>query len=463
MHYLIIAVLAFALSMLGCEGKTGPAGPSGSAGAAGPAGPAGADGATGPAGPAGPAGADGAQGPKGEKGDKGDTGAAGPAGPAGPQGEQGEQGPEGPAGPAGIPDTGGIDPIELAQAHHIAFVIGDADADMAPSEVIMRVGEDSMVSAVVGAQSGKKLPSVSATVTMSITKDENEAATLEDGVLTAVAAGTVEITAVSELAGLSGKLTATITKPVSKIVFSSASDLNLAANESSGEITAMAHDEDDEVVEVRTNWAWESDDPSVASVAQTKANKKLVEMGAKATITGKSSGSATITATVEGVSGEINVSVTGQRITRAIDPSTSDNGNLFVWDQGLATPAWTDAGADGTTGTAFTVNLRDIVSNELITNWTLVVAPATAVAGAAATPDTDPPVAQVNPTLGAAAEPASGTATTTGTVTVTVTAADVPTGIVPGDYPTYVSLRSTGAREARLRFVLRVIDSTPDD
>ena len=37
MHYLIIAVLAFGLSLMGCEGKTGPAGPTGPAGSAGPA------------------------------------------------------------------------------------------------------------------------------------------------------------------------------------------------------------------------------------------------------------------------------------------------------------------------------------------------------------------------------------------------------------------------------------------
>ena len=128
MHYLIIAVLAFALSMLGCEGKTGPAGPTGAAGAAGPTGAAGPQGSTGPAGPAGPAGAEGPQGPK---GDKGDTGAAGPAGP---QGEQGEQGPAGPMGPAGPQGESGI-PSDLpgnilAAVHHvIIFQDGEKKAD----------------------------------------------------------------------------------------------------------------------------------------------------------------------------------------------------------------------------------------------------------------------------------------------------------------------------------------------
>ena len=128
MHYLIIAVLAFALSMLGCEGKTGPAGPSGSAGPAGPQGPAGADGSTGATGPAGPAGAEGPQGPKGDKGD------TGPAGPAGPQGEQGEQGPAGPMGPPGEKGESGV-PSDLpgnilAAVHHVVvFEGGEAKKD----------------------------------------------------------------------------------------------------------------------------------------------------------------------------------------------------------------------------------------------------------------------------------------------------------------------------------------------
>ena len=130
MHYLIIAVLAFALSMLGCEGKTGPAGPSGSAGPAGPQGPAGSDGAMGPAGPAGPAGADGAQGPK---GDKGDTGAQGPQGEKGEKGDPGERGPEGPMGPQGEKGESGV-PSDLpgnvlATVHHVVVWEGNEDKD----------------------------------------------------------------------------------------------------------------------------------------------------------------------------------------------------------------------------------------------------------------------------------------------------------------------------------------------
>ena len=125
MHYLIIAVLAFALSMLGCEGKTGPAGPTGAAGAAGPAGP---QGSTGPAGPAGPAGADGADGAQGPQGEKGETGAQGPQGEKGEKGDPGEQGPmgeRGPQGESGIPSDlpGNI----LAAVHHIIVFEGDEE------------------------------------------------------------------------------------------------------------------------------------------------------------------------------------------------------------------------------------------------------------------------------------------------------------------------------------------------
>ncbi len=136
MHYLIIAVMAFALSMYGCEGKTGPAGPTGASGQAGPAGPAGPQGSTGPAGPAGPqgpAGADGAdgapgapgeQGPAGPKGDKGDTGAQGPQGEQGEQGPMGEQGPQGESGiPSDLP--GNI----LAAVHHVVVFEGGEKKD----------------------------------------------------------------------------------------------------------------------------------------------------------------------------------------------------------------------------------------------------------------------------------------------------------------------------------------------
>ena len=124
MHYLIVVLIAFALSIYGCEGKTGPAGPTGAAGVAGPSGPAGPQGSTGPAGPAGPAG------PQGEKGDTGEAGPAGETGPAGPQGEKGDQGDPGAgADPGSIQDI--IDGVvaggALSDIHHIKITRSSND------------------------------------------------------------------------------------------------------------------------------------------------------------------------------------------------------------------------------------------------------------------------------------------------------------------------------------------------
>ncbi len=117
MHYLIIAMLAFAVSMMGCEGKTGPAGPTGQTGAAGQTGAQGPHGAQGPQGETGP------QGVQGPQGEKGDTGAQGPQGVQGPQGEKGDTGPQGPIGPTGPAGADGA-PGEK----------GDPGADGAPGE-----------------------------------------------------------------------------------------------------------------------------------------------------------------------------------------------------------------------------------------------------------------------------------------------------------------------------------------
>ena len=168
MHYLIMFVIAFALSMMGCEGKTGPAGPTGQQGVAGPQGVAGATGSQGPAGP---------QGPEGPQGPQGDTGPAGPEGPAGPQGDTGPAGPEGPAGPQG-PQGEGIDAGQvidsgvLSVIHHIKLT-QDGNAKMvavfdAPDfalradpgnnlDLTMAVGETTTIVAKAASQDGAVL------------------------------------------------------------------------------------------------------------------------------------------------------------------------------------------------------------------------------------------------------------------------------------------------------------------
>ncbi|MYB62306.1 MAG: collagen-like protein [Gemmatimonadetes bacterium] len=400
MHYLIIAVLAFGLSLMGCEGKTGPAGPTGPAGSAGPAGPAGPQGSTGPAGPAGADGADGAQGPAGPAGPMGPAGAdgadgadgaQGPAGPAGADGAQGPAGPAGPQGPAGIPDTGGIDPIQLAQAHHIAIKVGDGDKENATDGVstTMRVGEDVMIVAAARAQSEKVLEGIP--VAIAITKNDDEAITLEDGMITAVGAGSAEITAMSDLAGIAGKLTVMVTKPIDEIVFmvgtgddaaDGPSSIVLAAGQVyKDEITAVAHDEDGKEIMPRSNWSWTSTDKAVATVAARKDDDDaLVDKGAHGTITGKGPGDAEIMATAEGVSGSISVSVSGQVQTRILRASTSDTpNNTFVYDRDSDTPAWDPATI------AFQVNLYDIFSGDRIAGTVTAVSADTDLATVAVT------------------------------------------------------------------------------
>ena len=446
MHYLIIAVLAFGLSLMGCEGKTGPAGPTGPAGSAGPAGPAGPQGSTGPAGPAGADGADGAQGPAGPAGADGADGAQGPAGPAGP---------EGPPGPAGIPDTGGIDPIQLAQAHHIAIKIGDGDKKNATAglSTTMRVDEELMIVAAARAQSEKVLDGIP--VALAITKNDDEAITLEDGVITAVGAGKAEITAASELAGIAGKLTVTVTKPITKVVFmvgtgddakDGPSDIVLAAGQTyMDEITAVAHDEDDNVITPRSDWSWSSTNTGVATVAARKdADDKLVDLGAHGTISGKGAGDAEIMVTTEGdVSGSIAVSVTGQTRTRIIRASTSNSpDNTFTWDRNDASPAWDPATI------SFDVGLYDAFSSDRIAGTVNVVSSVTTVAA-----------------VGAATVAPSATADGTVTVTPAPTSPDddqdtdtdgVQT-LAAGTRTTVVTLSAVGADPVRILFTTVVV------
>ncbi len=202
----------------------------------------------------------------------------------------------------------------------------------------LRIGEEHTIMAVVGAQSGKKLPSVSATVMIKVTKNEDEAITFEDGMLAAVATGKAEITASSELAGISGKLVVTVTNPVDAIMFMVGDDEHsgeeyLAAGQSSMVITAVAVDEDGDAVPMpRGSFEWASADKSVATVATPNKNDDDETIHEEGVITGKGAGETTITATREGVSGSISVTVTGQATTRRIVATTSSDGNTLTAD-----------------------------------------------------------------------------------------------------------------------------------
>ena len=213
MHYLTIAVLAFGLSLMGCEGKTGPAGPTGAAGVAGPAGP---QGSTGPAGPAGPAGADGAQGPQGETGPAGPTGPqgeTGPAGPTGPQGETGPAGPQGPPGEAGIPDLG-----DVTKLYMIALRVEGTDSDFPQNQgkVTMTTGETLQLVATSKAQNGEKLDVQlvwQSDAVFNISVDQS-------GLLTANRSGMAKITVTNPVRGISNSVVVTSINAVDKVVLS---------------------------------------------------------------------------------------------------------------------------------------------------------------------------------------------------------------------------------------------------
>ncbi|MCY3554706.1 MAG: hypothetical protein OXH56_05225 [Gemmatimonadetes bacterium] len=337
------------------------------------------------------------------------------------------------------------------------MVVGDADKADATDGLTatMRVGEELMVSAVAGAQSGKALPGIP--VTLSIDENDDEAITMEDGVITAAGAGEAVVKAESELAGIAGKLTVTVTKPIDKIVFmvgegdeaaDGPSDIVLAAGqEYKDEITAVAHDEDGEVIDPRSDWSWSSTDDGVATVAARKDDDdKLVDKGAHGTITGKGAGDAEIMATAEGVSGSIAVSVSGQVKTTQIVASTSDMGNTFTWDRGAASPAWDPA------TTTFQVNLYDLISDERIAGTVNVESSDIAVA-----------------TVGAA----TVTTTSGGTASATVSVSPAPSGgpgdgtgdtdLAAGTRTAVISLTATGADPVRILISVVVKDAPADE
>ena len=326
MHYLIIAVLAFALSTLGCEGKTGPAGPTGSGGAAGPAGP---QGSTGPQGPAGADGADGAtgpQGPQGEKGDKGDTGEQGPkgdkgdTGEQGPKGDKGDTGPEGPQGTAGegvgLPD----DLLEATKLHHIALRVAGADKDLPANDGMVTItkGGTLQINAKAAAQNGDKLD-----VQLAWESDAPFNVSVDQtGLLTANRAGKAKITVTNLARGISNSLVATVINVVDKVTL-----VGIPAGGRIGigediSLNVRVVDKDGEGIEGATVTFTTSNKGVVALLNPSdNAEKDKVEM-VTADATGhtadaltaisKSGGSVTITAMSGTKSASVSYTVTGE-------------------------------------------------------------------------------------------------------------------------------------------------------
>ncbi len=361
-------------------------------------------------------------------------------------------------GEAGIP---GVDITEIAQAHHIAFIIGDAKPAGGDQKKTLRIGEEREIRAVLRSQSEEILESIEVVLTEH--KDADDAIETEVdaddssmAMVTAKQKGTATIRATAPLVGIAGNLEYTVTKPIKKVVFmigtgddakDAPSEIVLAAGEKYvSEIIAVAKDEDNNVLDPRSDWAWSSD-KSVATADQKKdADKKLVMKGAIVTITGKGPGDTEVTATVEDVSGSFDVSVSGQSVTRRIVASSSSLGNLFVWQRGDTDEFDAEAGAP-IAGTVFNVNLINTVTNEAIDTYELGVSPASGSAGSAS----------AGPTVGATA--AAATAATGGTAIVTVVPVNVDANVKEGTYESFITLSATGAKSVRLRFTIQVKDA----
>ncbi len=277
MHYLIIAMLAFAVSMMGCEGKTGPAGPTGqtgAVGAAGPqgvAGPAGQTGATGPKGDQGDPGPKGDQGDPGPKGDQGDPGPKGDQGDPGPKGDPGERGPIGETGPPGADGAPGKDGADGAPGQD-----GKDGADGAPG----KDGADGQDGAD-GAPGG----TLAAINAISIVRDGD---------------GDVK------------KRTTWYNAPG----FTGSGSFTLLAGDDT-ELVAKAITQDSTVVPV--DFIWESEASGVASVED-------------GVITGKNRGETTITATADqrGITIRYEIEVISAVETITIAPSGVDNSTYAV-------------------------------------------------------------------------------------------------------------------------------------
>ena len=322
MHYLIIAVLAFGLSLMGCEGKTGPAGPTGAAGVAGPAGPAGPQGSTGPAGPAGPqgpAGADGADGAQGPAGPKGDTG------PAGADGKDGEDGAPGTgADPGAIQDiiNGVVGGGTLASVHHVKitrdsnnkayyylapnFDQGGDKKDgtgnkLSPLNLI--AGTEDMLTAKAASQSGDPLDGVM----FGWSSNSDEVVSVDgDRMIEAGLPGNAKLTLKVEGRGIAISIDVVVAGAIDHVLVagpgsqktSKAAGYSLTMPENSDlKLTATAHESDGDGI-AGASFTWNSSNPAVASVDG-------------GTVTANGAGTASITATAGGkTSKAVRVTVT---------------------------------------------------------------------------------------------------------------------------------------------------------
>ena len=242
------------------------------------------------------------------------------------------------------------------------------------TSVLLRVGQEATVKAAVRTQDGAVVEG--AELVWSIDEEE-EGISIEDGVITALAsnynvddakysAAMVSFKSPTHL--VAGELSVMVSNPVAKVKLSQDSLIPLAIGETTM-VTAMALDAGDKAVPdlgSMGNYEWASDSGSAGVAADKHASgamkgKFVMPAGAQATISGKSSGDATISASIEGKSASVDISVSGSTITRNIVYTEPDT-RIFTWERDKATPAW----KGGTTSTTFTVEVYNAISDAQI-------------------------------------------------------------------------------------------------
>ncbi len=345
MHYLIIAMLAFAVSMMGCEGKTGPAGPTGqtgAVGAAGPqgvAGPAGQTGATGPKGDQGdpgpkgdqgdpgpkgdqgdpgPKGDQGDPGPKGDQGEKGETGERGPQGLQGEKGETGERGPEGPQGPQGPP--GG----SLASISAITVKLGDdGSVDFTAQENFSKKNGSLLNKVALLKDASTRLDDTiksadgAAVVGAQIVwlSDNDGIADVVNGELIGVDEGKATITGTVVDRGIKVELLVTVHEEIESVVIDGSPSGKYGVGSMASLTATVTSSNGDDIEGIRVGFGitWSSDNTDVATVDPMEGSETTVEI--------KAEGTAEITAMAGGESD--SRTFTGTDVTDAILDGTT--------------------------------------------------------------------------------------------------------------------------------------------
>ena len=474
MHYLInssrlsvVFAVAFAIAIIGCEGKTGPAGPSGPTGPAGAAGPAGPQGSTGPAGPAGAAGADGADGAQGPAGPAGADGADGATGPAGPAGPAGPQGPAGDPGSAGAGST----------VHHIALVLKvNPDPEDDPVEAkdyksygiddsaakkILRVEEELMIYAAARTQNGSMIDDVKFDWDVTEGVDPIEHDPSDDTMTNTVEAvesgkATLRVTAIDH--NISADIVITVTGKPDKVTVTRMGEDDPADTSDSPEalqigdtvvLTAAVKNG----VDLRGgNFGWSSDDEDVAEVIAAGDNES--DNKAMNTITATGRGAATITVSFEGAKvAKFNVRVSGSRNDRVLSHIITTD--TFELDRGAE-----DADRNWDPATLTVEAILEDADGDPLVGKTVTAS----ISGAYETGTLNPTVAVAGndgTTLNAGPTGADGTVIVTVTAPTETTVANISDTAL-GTRSHTLTLKTAGANDEVIIITTTITDSSSD-